>query len=72
MNYAAAWFLVGFAGQYIGPMAQPSCQQAAVALRGEGIVCRQASAMTACPVPGKTGTYTACPIFDFPQVTVKP
>jgi hypothetical protein len=75
MNYATAWFLVMIGGQqYIGPLGAESCQNAARALQSEGIVCRQAAAMTACPAPGIAGggTYMACPVFDFPQVTRKP
>lgn len=74
MTYATAWFLVMIgSSQYIGPISAQGCLDAATALRAEGIVCRHASAMTACPVPGMVpGTYMACPVFDFPQVTVKP
>jgi hypothetical protein len=28
-------------------------------------------AMMGCDVPNRPGTYTACPAFDFPKVTVK-
>jgi hypothetical protein len=73
MNYAAAWFLVMIGGgQYIGPLPQPACQQAANELHGQGVVCRQAVAMTTCPVPGQPAVNMACPVFDFPYVTVKP
>lgn len=73
MTYATAWFLVMIGGsQYIGPISMQSCADAATALRAEGIVCRQASAMTTCKVPGTVNAYMACPVFEFPQVTVKP
>jgi hypothetical protein len=72
MNYALAWFLVAIAGQqYVGPISQSECQQAVQYLATSGIVCRQASAMSICPAPGMAGTYMACPVFDFPQVTIK-
>jgi hypothetical protein len=72
MNYAAAWFLVMIGGsQYIGPMSMESCQKAAVALQGEGIICRQPNMMMACGVDGRPGTFTTCPVFDFPQVTLR-
>jgi hypothetical protein len=73
MTYAAAWFLVSIASQqYIGPISQAECQQAGAALASQSIVCRRASALTACPVPGMPGMYTSCPVFDFPQVTARP
>jgi hypothetical protein len=73
MNYATMWFLVQIgSAQYIGPMPQQSCQQAAASLAGDGIVCRQPSYLMACDVTGRPGAYTTCPVFDSPQVTVKP
>lgn len=69
------WFLVFMSGvQFIGPLPQASCQMAAADLRAAGVVCREVSAMKACPVPGypEGSTFTACPVFDFPKVTVKP
>jgi hypothetical protein len=73
MNYAAAWFLVSIAtGQYIGPLNEAACKAAAVQLVDPAIVCRQASAAMACDVPNRPGTYTACPVFDFPAAKVKP
>jgi hypothetical protein len=73
MNYATAWFLVMVSsGHYIGPLPQAACQAAAVSLRGESVVCRQADRMMVCAVDGRPGAYTACPAFDFPAVTVKP
>lgn len=67
------WFLVTIGGgQYIGPLPAPECAYAAAILRERGVVCRMASKMTACPVPGTVNSYTACPVFDFPHVTVKP
>lgn len=74
MDYATVWFLVNIAtAQYIGPMPQPACQMASADLRAEGIVCRQASAMKLCPVPGTVpgSNYMACPVFDFPHITQK-
>lgn len=68
---AASWFLVMFAGHYIGPISQPACERAAIELRSEGVVCRQATSAYACPVPGRPSVFTSCPVFDFPQVTVK-
>lgn len=69
---ASTWFLVFIATQqYIGPLPQASCQAAAVALVGDGIVCRQAAVMTACPVPDRPGSYMPCPLFEFPKVTIK-
>jgi hypothetical protein len=73
MNYATAWFLVMIGGQqYVGPLGAESCQNAARALQGEGVVCRQPTATTACRVDGLLATYTLCPVFNFPQVTIKP
>ena len=73
MNYLT-WFLVIARGyQYLGPMSEAACKQAEIALRYEGFVCRQATALTSCPAPGYgPGVYTTCPVFDFPKVTVKP
>lgn len=70
-----SWFLVMIAtSQWIGPLPQSACQMAAASLRSDGVVCRQASAMALCPVPGTVpgSTYMSCPVFDFPQATVKP
>jgi hypothetical protein len=74
MNYAAAWFLVMIGGgQYLGPMSQQGCQAAGQILQGEGFVCRQSLATNACSAPGGgPGTFTICPVFEFPQVMVKP
>jgi len=73
MISAATFFLLSIAtGQYIGPLPQNNCMNAAMALTPDGVVCREASAMTACPVPGMPGVYTSCPVFDLPKVTVKP
>jgi hypothetical protein len=67
------WYLVAIAtGLYIGPLPQESCQNAMYDLRYEGIVCRQATAMTVCDVPNEPGVYTSCPVFDFQRVTIKP
>jgi hypothetical protein len=73
MNYATAWFLVMVSsGHYIGPLPQAACQMAALSLRNEGVVCRQADSIMYCGVDGRPGTGTVCPVFDFPAVTVKP
>jgi hypothetical protein len=56
---------------YIGPLPESACSMAAANLRSEGVVCREASALTACAVDGRPGTYAICPKFDFPQVTIK-
>lgn len=74
MGSIAAWYLVSvITGQFIGPLTEPGCQMAVQYVRDQGIVCRRASVLTACDVPGRPGSYTACPVFDFvPEVTVKP
>jgi hypothetical protein len=70
---AATWFLVWMAGQqYIGPLPETACQKAAVELQAQGVVCKQASTMMGCDVPNRPGSYMACPVFNFPHVTVKP
>jgi hypothetical protein len=56
---------------YLGPLPEAACSAAAASLRNEGVICRQASIVTACAVDGRPGTYTTCPKFDFPQVTAK-
>lgn len=73
MSYATAWFLVSIGGaQWIGPLSEQGCQAAAPFLRSEGVVCRQANKMMTCAPPNTPGAYMPCPVFDFPQVTVKP
>jgi hypothetical protein len=73
MNATSIWFLVSIAtSQYIGPIPAQECATAAAVLQNVGVHCRPAVAMTACAVDGRPGTYTSCPVFDFPQVTVKP
>jgi len=72
MNSISIWFLVSIAtSHYMGPMPENTCKAAGAILQGEGVVCRQAFAMTACDVAGRPGVSTACPVFDVPQVTVK-
>lgn len=75
MTYAGAWFLVMIGGsQFIGPLSEQSCNSAAPFLQSEGIVCKRAVGLMTCAVPGAPhmGTISVCPMFDFPQVMVKP
>ena len=58
-------------GQFIGPLPQDGCQQAAIVLQGQGVVCRQPY-LVPCPVPDRPEMFTSCPVFDIPKVTVKP
>lgn len=67
------WYLVMVAtGLYIGPIDQSSCIRAEAAILDPAIVCREARVMQACEVPNQPASYRACPVFDFPRVTVKP
>lgn len=65
---AASWFLVMatsiYGPQYLGPITEPSCRAAALALVDHGATCRQAFAATACAAPNQPGAYMACPVFD--------
>ncbi len=67
------WYLVTIGGlMYIGPIDPAHCKQAAESLRAEGIVCMEPRATVPCRVPGMSeSTYTACPIFGFPEVHTK-
>lgn len=72
MNAASIYFLVQIAtGQFIGPMESSACAEAGRALASRGITCRVPSSLYACDVPGHPGSYTTCPHFDVPHVTVK-
>jgi hypothetical protein len=45
-------------------MIYDKCQEAAKVLYYEGVVCRQAGAMTACDIPNRPGVYRICPVFN--------
>jgi len=66
------WFLVFIgASSGLGPLPLDACMAAAAHLASQGIVCKEAKMFIACGVDGKPGTYTACPIFEWPEVTTK-
>jgi hypothetical protein len=67
------WFLVAWSGlQWIGPLTERDCRAAAGAAAQSGVTCRAASALTTCEVPHVPGSVMTCPVFDFPEVTIKP
>jgi hypothetical protein len=68
------WFLVAWGGlQWIGPLTEHDCRAAAAAMPDQaGVTCRAATALEACPVPHFPGSMMTCPVFDFPEIRVKP
>ncbi len=62
------WYLV-MAGLFIGPFEEHACKQASYYV--PPAMCKQADYLYACDVDGKPGTYTTCPHFTYPQVTIK-
>lgn len=66
-----SFYLVMMAGNYIGPLPQLPCQNAAMLLSPYGVVCKQADYAQICIVPDHPNSYQSCPHFTFPQVTIK-
>lgn len=64
------WYLV-MANLYLGPLSETQCQMSATYLREAGVMCKQADYMYACAVDGRPGTFTACPHFTYPEITIK-
>lgn len=54
----------------IGPLTMKDCTAVGMAIAKENVPsianvwCRETKFMTACPVPGNPGSFTACPVFD--------
>ena len=67
------WYLVLTmdANKYIGPLHEAHCKSAAVHLQEAGVVCKEPDYMYACEMPGQPGTFTICPHFRFPEVTIR-
>lgn len=65
------WFLVMVATQaYIGPLPEASCNMAAANLRASGGgMC--AGRLKLCLCGRRPGSFTICPIFEFPKVMRK-
>lgn len=70
MTNLLSWYLVSIATMnYVGPYSETSCKMAVVHL--QNTMCKQADYGMVCPVPDRPNTYTTCPHFTFPEVTVK-
>ena len=73
MTSTISWYLVSIiTGMSIGPLYPHECMQAADSARAAGVVCKHAVALQLCPVPDHPEAFTSCPVFDIPQITVKP
>jgi hypothetical protein len=66
---AIIWYLV-MGSSYLGPFNEIACKRAAVELMNEA-QCKQADYFMACSVDGRPGTYTACPHFTYPEITIR-
>ena len=68
------WFLIAWGGvQFIGPLPEKICRDMVAIAQDRGeIECREAVALTGCPVPDHPGSYMTCPVFDLPKVMVRP
>lgn len=63
------WYLV-MASMYIGPFDEIACKRAAVELLQQA-QCKESDYTYVCDINGRPGTYTICPHFAYPQITIK-